>query len=243
MTTGAELPDILAVAATFLDIHAAVTDNHGATIAATSPGALPARASRPDGRGWQDDRFGVRRYFQNATLSPDFPRAAAVMEQLYTQATGAPVDGVVGIDPIALARILELTGPVRVADWPEPIGPSNAVAVLLHDQYLHLDRPEREGFLAQVTRAVFDALVHTGVRDWGQALRTVAPAVRGRHLMVHAVRPAEQSALAALRLAGAMAPVRGDYLQVITQNGGENKIDWFLRRKFRYSADFDTRTG
>ncbi len=60
VTTGADLPDILAVAATFLEIQAAVTDGQGATIAATSPVALPARASRPDGRGWQDDRLGIR---------------------------------------------------------------------------------------------------------------------------------------------------------------------------------------
>ncbi len=59
-STGAELPDVLAIAATFLEVQAAVTDSHGATVASTSPEALPAKASRPDSRGWQDGRLGVR---------------------------------------------------------------------------------------------------------------------------------------------------------------------------------------
>jgi hypothetical protein len=189
------------------------------------------------------DRFGPRRYVQNATLSPDFPSDAAVIEQLYPQAGGLPVDGVIGVDPVALARLLAVTGPVRVPNWPVPIGADNAEQVLLHDQYLHLGGEAREELPLQVARAVFDALVATGVRDWGEAVATLAPAVRGRHLMVHAVRPDEQAAIAAVGLAGAMGPVRGDYLQVVTQNGGENKIDWYLRRAVTYRAEVDPATG
>jgi hypothetical protein len=189
------------------------------------------------------DRFGTRRYFQNATFSPHFPDAARVMEQLYPQATGRAVDGVVGADPTALAGLLRVTGPVRVAGWPEPIDAANAERILLHDQYLRLAGAEREGFLADVTQAVFDALVERGVRDWGAAIRALAPAVRGRHLMVHAVRPAEQRALRAVGVDGSMAPVRGDYLAVVTQNGGENKIDWYLRRAVDYRVRVDPRDG
>lgn len=189
------------------------------------------------------DRFGTRRYFQNATFSPDFPSAARVMEQLYPQATGRRVDGVVGVDPVALAAILSVTGPVRVERWPEPIDATNAERILLHDQYLRLAGAEREGFLADVTRVVFDTLVERGVGDWPAVIRALAPAVRGRHLMVHAVVPAEQRALSALGLAGAIAPVRGDYLQVVTQNGGENKIDWYLRRTIDYRVRVDERDG
>ena len=40
-----------------------------------------------------------------------------------------------------------------------------------------------------------------------------------------------------------MAPVDGDFLAVVAQNAGENKIDWFLRRRTDYRVELDPSTG
>ena len=41
----------------------------------------------------------------------------------------------VTIDPYGVAGLLELTGPVTVPDWPEPLTADNAAQVLLFEQY------------------------------------------------------------------------------------------------------------
>ncbi len=50
-------------------------------------------------------------FLQDLTFSPDGPSVAQVMEELYPQAGGREVDGVIIVDPVALAALMEFTGP------------------------------------------------------------------------------------------------------------------------------------
>src|SRR5205823_10768931 len=96
-------------------------------------------------------------FWQNITAPVDFPTTPTAIEASYpVTAGGKPVDGVVAVDPIGLAACLDLTGPVKVKSWPEPIGPDNVKQVLLYDQYVALEGDTREGFLGDVAHAVFD---------------------------------------------------------------------------------------
>jgi hypothetical protein len=56
------------------------------------------------------------------------------------------------------------------------------------------------------------------------------------HLVLHSTRDHEQALFADLRVDGAMPPVHGDALAVVTQNASGNKIDWFLRRSVHYDV-------
>lgn len=62
-------------------------------------------------------QYRVTQFFGNVTASPNFPDVANVAEQLYPQAAdGQQVDGVIYMDPYALASLLDLTGPITVTD-------------------------------------------------------------------------------------------------------------------------------
>ncbi len=52
---------------------------------------------------------------RDTNLTPDFPRAAALMSALHTRSFGTDVDGVIAVDPVVLASVLKATGPVTVA--------------------------------------------------------------------------------------------------------------------------------
>src|SRR4029079_14173847 len=96
---------------------------------------------------------------QNVTLSPDFPSVAQVIEGVYPQTGGQPVDGVISMDPIALAQFLRLPGPVRVPDYNVELTPDNIADILLQQQYVMFpDSSVRAEFLKAVVRAVFDRL-------------------------------------------------------------------------------------
>jgi hypothetical protein len=180
-------------------------------------------------------RYEPQRTWQNVTMSPDGPSVGRVVEQLYPQSTGQPVDGVVLVDPFGLAALVRLVGPVRVDSWPTDITAASLPEILLHDQYLAFDRPERLDFLGDVASAAFDELTTGVLPPPARIAAVLAPAVAGHHLVLHSTHDSEQDLFADLRVDGAMPPVHGDALAVVTQNASGNKIDWFLRR----SVDYD----
>ena len=55
---------------------------------------------------------------RDVTFTPDFPRSAEIARSIWAQQVGGEVDGVVSVDPGALALVLAHTGPVPVAPGP-----------------------------------------------------------------------------------------------------------------------------
>lgn len=56
------------------------------------------------------DREFARGYWSAAVLTPDWPRAAQIMAGLWRAQGGGELDGVLGVDPVAMAQILAVTG-------------------------------------------------------------------------------------------------------------------------------------
>ncbi len=186
--------------------------------------------------------FGSASVWQNLNMSPDFPTVARIIANVYPNAGGRPVDGVVAIDPLGLGALLGVVGPVQVPSWPVPITADNAARVLLYEQYVSLEGAVREDFLSGVTEAVWRRLI-TSRASIAELARALAPMVTQKHVLLSTIRPEEERLLADLGTRGAMTPVKGDFLGLVTQNAGGNKIDWFLRRSVEYDARVDTATG
>ena len=185
-------------------------------------------------------------YWQTVTMSPDFPAVAQVIEELYPQSGGAPVDGVISVDPAAFAALLRLIGPVPIEGRDEMLSADNVERVLLHEQYLQFDEnaeANRVDFLDTATRSVFARLTSTTLPSPRAVADALAPAVAGRHLQLASTHPAEQRFFERIGAAGAVPPVLGDGVGVVTQNFNGNKIDWFLRRSYSYVATYDPATG
>lgn len=104
-------------------------------------------------------RFHPEEFVQDVTFSPDFPSDAQVLKDLYPQAGGSEVDGVIAVDPTGLAALLKLTGPINVPGLVEPLTADNAVEVLTRSQYVQLpDESERGDILTEATRLTFEKL-------------------------------------------------------------------------------------
>jgi hypothetical protein len=200
--------------------------------------------ARPEGPTDYLARYGQYRPWRNPqdiTLSPDFPAVASMLESLYPQWTGTPIDGVMLVDPIALAGFLEFTGPITVPGEDITLTADNAADFLLREQYIEFgdEEAERHELLGDVAEVAFDRLTESDIPDPRRLTEVLAPAVRGKHLVVHAAAPREQRVFASTGVDGALRPVRGDYLGLVTQNSSNNKIDVFLHRTLEYSATFD----
>jgi ABC-type transporter Mla MlaB component len=169
--------------------------------------------------------------WQSVNATADFPLSARVMTAMYRQATGEDLDGVVAVDVPGLAALLEVLGPVRVEGIAEPIDAANAARILLHDLYAAVPRTgqaERYERLADVTAAVFDALVGADL-DAIELGRSLAGAVAGGHLRLFATRPAEERAFSRVGLGGGPARELADRtFHVAVENRTAAKLDYYV---------------
>jgi UDP-N-acetylmuramyl pentapeptide phosphotransferase/UDP-N-acetylglucosamine-1-phosphate transferase len=187
-------------------------------------------------------RFPFRPQFsmQDANLSEDFPTAARILTSLAPQVGVPHLDGVLAVDPLGLAALLELTGPVRVAGWPEDITASNVVDVTLRDQYARFEnQPGRSEFLGDVARKVIDTATSTNLGSPAQIAKVLGAAAHEGHIQLAFTHPKEQRLARELDVAGELAPVRSDALAVNTQNAAANKIDYYLGRRIEYRVRLD----
>lgn len=191
-------------------------------------------------------RYEPEHWLQDVTFSPDMPSVSEVAADLYRQASGQEVAGVIVVDPYALAALLTFTGPVQLSDYPEPLTAENAADILLREQYLTFDeRAERKDFLDEATRVVFERLTSGDIPGPRQVADVLGPVVEQGRLMVHSFDPEEQALFEEVGLDGTFPeqPEGGDFFSVVTQNSANNKIDMFLHRSIDYQATFDPDTG
>ena len=172
---------------------------------------------------------------QNVNLSPDFPTVGGVVMSLAPQAGVGHVDGVFSVDPVGLAALLRLTGPVTIDSWPEAIDADNVVKVTLQDAYAAFaDTPDRADFLGEVARAAVDRASTQNLGTPAELAKVLGAAAHEGHLILAFERPAEQRLAEQLGVGMQMDPVRSDAIAVTTSNAAANKIDYYLDRRIDY---------
>src|SRR5450759_4381838 len=168
-----------------------------------------------------------------AGLSPDWPSAGTVMARLWEAQGGGHLDGVIGLDPRAIAGLLSVTGPVTVQG--RRIASANVADFVMRDEYVESDVPqtERKDVLADLALALYQRVVAGGYATVAMG-RALGSAAAGGHLQVMSTNPVEQAVLQPMRVSGALPAVPGVFLDVVMNNAAGNKVDYYLRRKVSY---------
>ncbi|HEY3000455.1 MAG TPA: DUF4012 domain-containing protein [Acidimicrobiales bacterium] len=194
-------------------------------------------------------RFDVAATWRNVTMSPDFPSVAKVVADLYPQSGGAPLNGVMAVDPQGLAALMRYTGPVQVEGLDQPLTNANAAQYLLSDQYSLFDNrnTQRIDVLEQVARTTFDRLTSAdlpGPRALGDQLD---PIVDGGHIQFTTTDVTTALPLFVAGINGQIPTPRDDLandtITLTTANAAANKADLFLHRSESYDITWDPETG
>ena len=184
--------------------------------------------------------------WQSVNATADFAFSGRAMSDMFRQATGTPVDGVIAIDVPGLAAVLAVVGPVQVPGLAEPVTAENAGRVLLHDLYQGLppvaDVSGRRERLGEVTRALIDRLTQ-GSYDLVRLGRVLGESARGGHLRLWSAVGEEEEVFERSGIGGSPAgrtPERTFHLAV--ENRTATKLDYFVQPRVRQEVDV-TRGG
>lgn len=200
---------------------------------------LAAPTSTPVPAGTQEV-FGAispTQTWQSVNATADFAFSGRAMADMYRQATGQPVDGVIALDVPALAALLRTAGPVQIEGVAEPVTADNVARLLLNDFYQGLGptsdqtiRRERQG---DVVRAVLER-VTAGSHDAVTLGRALGDSAAGGHLRLWSADAGEEDVFERTGLGGGPAtkdPDRTFHLAV--QNRTASKLDYFVKPSVR----------
>lgn len=178
------------------------------------------------------------RFPQNWTATADLATAAPVLADLFVQVRGgAPIDGVGYADPVAMAALLESTGPVE-ADGVR-LEAQDAVRFFTVEQFRDGERS-----LTPAVRAALEAFTENRLPAPSRLAELFDHPVDRGHLQFVTLDEAGSEVLDRVGLDRRVRADEGvDTLLVLTSNANPSKIDAYLERSIDYLVDWSPATG
>ncbi|MGR0321201.1 DUF4012 domain-containing protein [Agromyces sp. ZXT2-3] len=176
----------------------------------------------------------------NATTSrPDFPTAAALLRARWDRDLGITPNTVVMTDPIAVSRILEVTGPVTLPGG-EQLTSDNVVSKLLNEIYFRYPEggAESDAYFAAASAAMFDKMM-AGEYDIWQMAQALIDVTNSGSLMMWTENEPTQELFAGSRLDGTLPQTNlgATVLGVYFRDRSISKIDTYLHTAAKVTTD------
>jgi hypothetical protein len=173
--------------------------------------------------------------FGDSNFSSDFPTGARAGEQLFLNETGAKVDGVISIDPTAVADLLQVTGPIAIPEYNTTAQASTfAEEVFQREEKLANIVPGKKNFFPAVADRLIEMISNLSSDAWPNLLNVLNGAVQARHLQVYFNDATVEGEMGRINWAGGtLTPTsnRESMLEVESNFSG-NKSNHFIARSF-----------
>ncbi|GHD43362.1 hypothetical protein GCM10010317_015820 [Streptomyces mirabilis] len=174
----------------------------------------------------------------NSNMSPHFPYAARIWAAAWRKHTGERVDGAIAVDPVTLSRLLQVTGPARMADGTE-LTADNVVDLTERTSYAKYDDvARRKAFFVDAARAAAAPLM--GALDDTRRLPALLVAVndvqRDGRLKVWSAHTGEQRLLESHPYSGTLPNAPGPFAGLVVNNAAGGKLDYYLDRSLTWEA-------
>lgn len=183
---------------------------------------------------WYLDATGtIPRLNNGANYSPDFPAVAEAWSMMARRALGYRVDGVLALDPYAVADALENEPPLRVAGLPQPITTNTVVPLTENGQYL-LPGPVQKALPGLLIAHAFHVITHP--TNFLRLSKNLATALSEQRIQVWSSDPAMEAFVSRLGWDGALRRGPGDFLALAQEKRVANKVDWYTRQSIRYDV-------
>ena len=176
--------------------------------------------------------------YPDLNFTPDYSRAADLIQQVWQRAGRGTVDGVISVDPVFLQRLLKVTGSVTLSDGTEMNG-DNTEQIILNQTYIDKDtQEEQNAFFSMAVSEIFDHVSSSLDGKNQQLMQTFEQSVTDNHVYVWSAHDSEQKRIKGTTISGMLQtspahPVTGVYFNDATMG----KMDWYLKREVTSTYD------
>ncbi|MFF3247485.1 DUF4012 domain-containing protein [Streptomyces sp. NPDC002870] len=168
----------------------------------------------------------------NSNMSPHFPYAARIWSATWLGKSRERVDGVLSLDPGALARLLAASGPTRTTAG-TVVAADNVVDLSERTNYMTYPDPhERKAFLLDVARAAAGRLLAAAEDPQRRPalLLGLYEVLSNGQMTAWSAHPDEQRELESRPVGGSLPQSPEPYAGLVVNNAAGTKLDYYLDR-------------
>lgn len=185
-------------------------------------------------------------YLRDANFEPDFPTSARQIEFFYNKEAGERVNGVIGMDLSAAAKLLNAVGGVELAEYGERVNGGNLFErVVTHAEVNFFPGSQaKRNYLTALSNELFNRIFFLSEQNWPEIIRAINSSLEEKHLLVYLDDPQLFSYATAQNWGGVMPrgseseSVTKDFLAVNEANMGANKANYYLVRSSKLATSF-----
>ncbi len=184
-------------------------------------------------------------HIRNANWSPDFPKSAESIEELFFKLDGSSFDGVVALDLNTIQSLLKVTGPVFLAAYNEEINADNLYErTQYHAEFDYQEGiSEKRSFLTILSGKLLEKIFALLSQDFSKFILAISDSLNSRSLQIYLKDPLLASFLTQKKWDGKLVDTQGDFLMIVNSNLGGTKANYFVKNNYEYSVSSDTRDG
>lgn len=207
----------------------------------------------PQYRSWMNfGFFGLR----DSNLSGDYPTTARINMQTFQDEGGGPIDGNIELTPAVISHVLQVTGPIKVAQYNETITAQNLEqklhyyqqdfgAIAIEKQKTGSNSHEvRKAFTGLLGKLLMDKVRHLPVSKLLQVGKYAMQDIKARDLEIYFTNPAAESWLVEHGLSGGMdAFTKQDGFMVVQANISISKASQYVHTTEQDAITLDSHGG
>ena len=180
-------------------------------------------------------------FFRDSNWSPDFPTSAKNSLWFYRfegGTDGSKIDGVVGLTPTVVEKMMEITGPLTVA------GKTFESKTFTEELEYHVEYgykktgqevEDRKTIIGDLSKALLNKIVSLPPWRWGDIWGGFITLLQEKQIMIFSNDDDLQSLLVRNDWSGSVKQTTSDYLLVTDSNLASLKTDPVVKRKISYT--------
>ena len=187
--------------------------------------------------------------FGNANWSPDWPLSSKLTVAYGRRAARefedarfpTRVDGVIGVDPMAVEKVMPGAGAFVLPDYRNRITADSVLYFVLYKAYAAYPiAAQRRAVLQEVVDGFYDGLIDPAHPT--ELAQGLGDALRFKNMQIWMADEREQEFVERMEWDGAIRKAAGsDYMYVVEQNVGGNKFDYFDEQTTEMDVSIDGR--
>lgn len=176
--------------------------------------------------------------FVDTNIYPDFPSNARAAEHFAQPRLGPKIDAVISIDYYAVAKMLDLTGPLAVPGYGRTVDAGSLIPLLI--QLDLTGNPAHKAILSAIAKTLMPRLSALPASQWPALVVDLNSLAAGRHLQVYFNDAAIEQEMDRIGWSGIVNPVNlPEFMMENESNIGGGKANYFLDRHYTLTLQRD----